>query len=236
MISGAQPNYKEPSTPIQIPIQQSNEINENSTNVLQNLSLPTVPAKKHSNNNKGENGVGLRRGKNNSESKVQAARNKHKNCQNKEKSNARAIAQPDLTYSNTQSVQNITQPQVNGQNELETFSVDSIMDTEQKTISKTKVDHSQPHSTQDSELKLMQQINDLTINGMVQNGDFSHSDRDGDSQPERSTPISTISNSDDSNANEEVDHLVKSKEANDSLTVLGILKTFIIIYMTVSER
>ncbi|XP_033213310.1 alpha-protein kinase 1 isoform X2 [Belonocnema kinseyi] len=221
LTNSAQPNYKEPSTPIQIPIQQTNVIDENSTNVVQNLSLPTVPAKKHSNNNKGENGVGLRRGKNNSESKVQAARNKHKNCQNKEKSNARVMVQPELTYSNTQIVQDIAQPHANGQNEFETYSADSIMETEQKTAIKIEVDYSQPHSAQGSEFEIMQKMNDLKINGMVQIGDFSYSDRDEKSQPERSTPVSTISNSDDSNANEEVDHLVKSKETNDSSALLG---------------
>ncbi|XP_033213313.1 CCR4-NOT transcription complex subunit 4 isoform X4 [Belonocnema kinseyi] len=221
LTNSAQPNYKEPSTPIQIPIQQTNVIDENSTNVVQNLSLPTVPAKKHSNNNKGENGVGLRRGKNNSESKVQAARNKHKNCQNKEKSNARVMVQPELTYSNTQIVQDIAQPHANGQNEFETYSADSIMETEQKTAIKIEVDYSQPHSAQGSEFEIMQKMNDLKINGMVQIGDFSYSDRDEKSQPERSTPVSTISNSDDSNANEEVDHLVKSKETNDSSALLA---------------
>ena len=222
MISGTQPNYKEPSTPVQIPVQQNNVIDENCTNAPQNLSLPTVPAKKHSNNNKGENGVGLRRGKNNGESKVQAARNKQKNGQNKEKNNARVTAQSDLTYSNTQSsMQNITQTQVNGQNEFETFSSDSVIETEQKSASKKKVDQSQPHTTQDSELKLTQQINDLKINGVVQNGDYSLSERDREIQRERSTPVSTISNSDDSNANQQVHNLVKPKEENDSLSLLG---------------
>ena len=223
LISGAQPNCKEPSTPIQIPVQQNKVINENSTNVQPNFSLPTVPAKKQSNNNnKGENGLGLRRGKSNSESKVQAARNKHKNCQNKEKNNVRASSQSESNYSNAQSsIQNKTQSQDNRQNEIRNFSTDSIIETEQKCGSKQKIEQS--NSIQDPELKLMQQINDLKINGVVQNGDYSQSDRDVDSQRERSTPASTISSSDDSNTNQQIEHLIKPKEENDSSTLLGKL-------------
>lgn len=189
-----------------------------------------MPTKKQSNNNKGESGIGFRRGKSNSESKVQAARNKHKNCQNKEKHNVRGSSQSDTTnHANAQlSMQNKTQSQVNGQKDVRNCSVDSIIETEQqKSAIKQKIDNAQSHRILDSELKLKQQFNDLKINGVVQNVDYSHLERDGESQCERGTPTSTISSSDDSNAIHQIELLAKLKEDNDHSTLLGIYFYFI---------
>lgn len=182
-----------------------------------------MPTKKQSNNNKGESGIGFRRGKSNSESKVQAARNKHKNCQNKEKHNVRGSTQSDSNHASAQlSMQNKTQSQVNGSKEVRNCSAESIIETEQTSANKQKVDNAQSHRIQDPELKIKQQFNDLKINGVVQNVEYSHLDREGESQGERGTPTSTISSSDDSNAIHQIEVLAKLKEDNDRSALLGI--------------
>lgn len=221
----SQINFKDPSLPVEI-ASQNNVINENTTNIQQNLSSPTVPTKKQSNNNnnKGESGIGFRRGKSNSESKVQAARNKHKNCQNKEKHNVRGGTTQSSDLNNASAelgTQNKTQSLVNGQKEVRNCSAESLIEAEQISANQQNVDNAQSHRMQEPELKLKQQFNDLKINGIVQSVDYNHLDRDGELQGERCTPTSTISSSDDSNAIHQIELLSKLKEDNDRSTLLG---------------
>ena len=180
---------------------------------MQSNSVPVTSIQKqqqnNNNNNKGENeigsnGVGSRRGKSNSESKAQAVRNKQKNSQNKEKSSSTT-----RTTSRSESSSTITsQPQINGQKEIRN---DEVV---QKSNGRYKIEQ------QKGTKLLVQQIQELKINGVVQTREHSQSESEPETQREGSTPASTISSSEDSNAN----HQTESGEEN--ATVLGELFFF----------
>lgn len=189
------------------------------------------------NNNKGESDLSIRRGKNsnvsnNNESKAQTARNKHKNSQNKEKhgNNSRTSSRSDSNASSNGATQQVVQ--VNGQVKDMTVSSNStIIETSpgelvQKSSTKLRAEQSQQQTGQNSKgTKLVQQIQDLKINGILQNGtEHIHVENNDiviDSQREGSTPASTISGSEDSNAINHSDRLIESSEESNSAVLLG---------------
>lgn len=159
------------------------------------------------NNNKGENelvnGVtGSRRGKsNNIDSKSQAARNKQKNSQNKEKNGARSSTRSESgsTITATPNVQS----QINGQKEIRNYSAESNGESVQKPNGRFKIEQ---NSVQQQGAKLLaQQIQELKMNGVVQPREHSQSESEPDVPREGSTPASTISSSEDSNANQPIE-------------------------------
>ncbi|KAI4488633.1 hypothetical protein M0802_011449 [Mischocyttarus mexicanus] len=216
---------KESSPPTQTTSQQHSIINGSSSLTTQQTHISSGNSMhQQNNNNKGENGMGLRRGKSNSESKAQAARNKHKNCQNKEKHSTRTTSRSE---SSSISVQNNVQPQVNGQKDIRNFSAETNSDVLQKLGNKCKVEqqqqqqqHQQQQSSKISK-SAQQPSSELKINGIVQNGERRHSDSETDQQREGSTPASTISSSEESNVNHQVEQLVESSEENNGAAILG---------------
>lgn len=195
--------------------------------------------------------MNIRRGKSNSESKAQAARNKHKNCQNKEKHSTRITSRSESSSIGTQ---NNVQSQINGQKDIRNFSSESNSDVLQKLGSKCKSEQQQsqsqhpqqPSSQQQSQQQQQQQQNnnkgsksvqqqqqqqsqELKVNGIVQNGERRHSDSETDQQREGSTPASTISSTEDSNVNHQVEHLAESSEENSGAAILGEFLIFVII-------
>lgn len=191
--------------------------------------------------------MNIRRGKSNSESKAQAARNKHKNCQNKEKHSTRITSRSESSSIGTQ---NNVQSQINGQKDIRNFSSESNSDVLQKLGSKCKSEQQQsqsqhpqqPSSQQQSQQQQQQQNNnkgsksvqqqqsqELKVNGIVQNGERRHSDSETDQQREGSTPASTISSTEDSNVNHQVEHLAESSEENSGAAILGEFLIFVII-------
>ncbi|XP_043517759.1 putative mediator of RNA polymerase II transcription subunit 12 isoform X4 [Frieseomelitta varia] len=238
--NSSQTNCKELSPPSQTTSQQNNMTNGSSTINQQSHVLSGGSTQQQNNNNKGEN-MNIRRGKSNSESKAQAARNKHKNCQNKEKHSTRPTSRSESSSIGTQ---NNVQSQINGQKDIRNFSSESNSDVLQKLGNKCKSEQQsqpqqqqqqpqQPPSQQQSQQqsnkrsKLVQQqqqyqqSQELKVNGIVQNGDRRHSDSETDQQREGSTPASTISSTEDSNVNHQVEHLVESSEENNGAAILG---------------
>lgn len=221
-------NCKESSPPSQTSTQQlpNNVSCESGTNGVTPAinSLPTA-AQKPNNNNKGENGVATRRGKSNSESKAQAARNKHKNSQNKEKhSNTRTTSRSESNSNITQSNSG-TQPQVNGQKEIRNYTAESTSSevVQKSSGGRLKVEQPQQQTVPSAKgSKLVRQLQDLNdINGVVQNGEHSNSESESEPQREGSTPASTISSLDDSNANNQAERLGDSCEEIGSAAILG---------------
>ncbi|KAJ8681844.1 hypothetical protein QAD02_017636 [Eretmocerus hayati] len=201
----------------------------NNENGTQNNTVPST--QKQNNNNKGESGVSSRRGKSNSESKAQAARNKHKNSQNKEKHGT------TRTSSRSESNSNLSasgQTQVNGQEEMANVASDSVtslvtVESSEVLVQKTsavrlKTDQSTQQQQQQSGklTKLTQQVHDMKINGLLPNGEHNHSESDIlDLQREGSTPASTVSSSEDSIVNHQIERLVDSIEDTNSAAILG---------------
>ncbi|KAL2715288.1 myb-like protein I isoform X1 [Vespula squamosa] len=221
--NNTQTNCKESSPPTQTTSQQHSIINGSSLTTQQTHISSGASMHQQNNNNKGENGMSLRRGKSNSESKAQAARNKHKNCQNKEKHSTRTTSRSE---SSSISVQNNVQPQVNGQKDIRNFSAETNSDVLQKLGNKCKVEQQQQQQQQQQQSNKIskpaqQPSNELKINGVVQNGERRHSDSETDQQREGSTPASTISSSEDSNVNHQVEQLVESSEENNGAAILG---------------
>ncbi|XP_047358522.1 putative general negative regulator of transcription C16C9.04c isoform X5 [Vespa velutina] len=221
--NNTQTNCKESSPPTQTTSQQHSIINGSSLTTQQTHISSGGSMHQQNNNNKGENGMGLRRGKSNSESKAQAARNKHKNCQNKEKHSTRTTSRSE---SSSISVQNNVQPQVNGQKDIRNFSAETNSDVLQKLGNKCKVEQQQQQQQQQQQSNKIskpaqQPSNELKINGVIQNGERRHSDSETDQQREGSTPASTISSSEDSNVNHQVEQLVESSEENNGAAILG---------------
>lgn len=226
-----QSNCKE-SSPTQTSTQSNNFVNqENCTNgIVQNNSAAS--SQKQNNNNKGENGVSSRRGKSNSESKAQAARNKHKNSQNKEKHSNPSTRATSRSESNSNLTANgSSQPQVNGQKEIVNLSGELSTSTtttptsaitttttsgetgvQKSNVVKLKTDQSAQQQT-NKVSKLTQQVRDLTINGIVVNGELTHAENEVDLQREGSTPASTVSSSEDSSIlNHQGERLADSNE------------------------
>ncbi|XP_076160222.1 CCR4-NOT transcription complex subunit 4 isoform X3 [Ptiloglossa arizonensis] len=232
--NSTQTNCKELLPPSQATSQQNNITNGNGTTNQQNHVPSGGSTHQQNNNNKGES-INLRRGKSNSESKAQAARNKHKNCQNKEKHSTRTTSRSE---SSSIGAQNNVQPQINGQKDIRNFSTESNSDVLQKLGNKCKSEQQQqppqqqppPQQQQQNNkgLKLIQQqqqqqqqTQELKVNGIVQNGERRHSDSETDQQREGSTPASTISSTEDSNGNQQVEHLAESSEENNGAAMLG---------------
>ncbi|KOC60679.1 CCR4-NOT transcription complex subunit 4 [Habropoda laboriosa] len=247
--NSSQTNCKELSPPSQTTSQQNNIINGNGTTNQQNHVSSGGSTQQQNNNNKGEN-MNIRRGKSNSESKAQAARNKHKNCQNKEKHSTRTTSRSE---SSSIGSQNNVQPQINGQKDIRNFSSETNSDVIQKLGNKCKSEQQQPQPQQQSQQpplqqqqsqsqhqqqnskgsKLIQQqqqqSQELKVNGVVQNGERRHSDSETDQQREGSTPASTISSTEDSNVNHQAEHLAESSEENNGAAILGKFLIFVII-------
>ncbi|XP_061941370.1 TPR-containing protein DDB_G0280363 isoform X6 [Apis cerana] len=236
--NSSQTNCKELSPPSQAILQQNNITNGSGTTNQQSHVSSGGSTQQQNNNNKGEN-MNIRRGKSNSESKAQAARNKHKNCQNKEKHSTRITSRSESSSIGTQ---NNVQSQINGQKDIRNFSSESNSDVLQKLGSKCKSEQQQsqsqhpqqPSSQQQSQQQQQQQNNnkgsksvqqqqsqELKVNGIVQNGERRHSDSETDQQREGSTPASTISSTEDSNVNHQVEHLAESSEENSGAAILG---------------
>ncbi|XP_033324601.2 CCR4-NOT transcription complex subunit 4 isoform X1 [Megalopta genalis] len=241
-INSTQTNCKELSPPTQVASQPNNITNGSSTTNQQSHVLSGGSTHQQNNNNKGES-MNLRRGKSNSESKAQAARNKHKNCQNKEKHCTRTTSRSE---SSSISVQNNVPPQINGQKDIRNFSSETNSDVIQKLGSKCKSEQQQQQQPQPSSqqqhqpppMHLQQQpqqnnkgskfvqqqqqtSQELKVNGVVQNGERRHSDSETDQQREGSTPASTISSTEDSNVIHQVEHLTESSEENNGAAILG---------------
>nr|XP_033324603.1 protein kinase 4 isoform X2 [Megalopta genalis] len=241
-INSTQTNCKELSPPSQVASQPNNITNGSSTTNQQSHVLSGGSTHQQNNNNKGES-MNLRRGKSNSESKAQAARNKHKNCQNKEKHCTRTTSRSE---SSSISVQNNVPPQINGQKDIRNFSSETNSDVIQKLGSKCKSEQQQQQQPQPSSqqqhqpppMHLQQQpqqnnkgskfvqqqqqtSQELKVNGVVQNGERRHSDSETDQQREGSTPASTISSTEDSNVIHQVEHLTESSEENNGAAILG---------------
>ncbi|XP_078052930.1 CCR4-NOT transcription complex subunit 4 isoform X2 [Augochlora pura] len=241
-INSTQTNCKELSPPSQVASQLNNITNGSSTTNQQSHVLSGGSTHQQNNNNKGES-MNLRRGKSNSESKAQAARNKHKNCQNKEKHCTRTTSRSE---SSSISVQNNVPPQINGQKDIRNFSSETNSDVIQKLGNKCKSEQQQqqpqPPSQQQHQpppmhqqqqpqqnnkgSKFVQQqqqqtSQELKVNGVVQNGERRHSDSETDQQREGSTPASTISSTEDSNVIQQVEHLTESSEENNGAAILG---------------
>ncbi|XP_031773765.1 alpha-protein kinase 1 isoform X3 [Apis florea] len=237
--NSSQTNCKELSPPSQAILQQNNITNGSGTTNQQSHVSSGGSTQQQNNNNKGEN-MNIRRGKSNSESKAQAARNKHKNCQNKEKHSTRITSRSESSSLGTQ---NNVQSQINGQKDIRNFSSESNSDVLQKLGSKCKSEQQQsqpqhpqqPSSQQQSQQQQQnnnkgsksvqqqqqQQSQELKVNGIVQNGERRHSDSETDQQREGSTPASTISSTEDSNVNHQVEHLAESSEENSGAAILG---------------
>ncbi|XP_046629957.1 uncharacterized protein LOC124310202 isoform X2 [Neodiprion virginianus] len=207
--NSTQTNSKEPSPPVHTPVQQSNGTN-GSVSIQQNH--PAVTINQQNNNNKGEGGLS-RRGKSNSESKAQAARNKHKNSQNKEKHGVRTSSRSE---SNSTNGQTSLQTQSNMQKESLDSSVDSVSENTQMSSCRSKMDQ---HNTQSKDQNPSEFQNDEPkINGVFENGERSQSESESDPPREGSTPASTVSSTEDStNLNA---GLVDSEEIG-SVAVLG---------------
>ncbi|XP_068978117.1 myb-like protein P isoform X2 [Bombus flavifrons] len=234
--NSSQTNCKELSPPSQTTSQQNNMTNGSST-TNQQSHVSSGSSTQQNNNNKGEN-MNIRRGKSNSESKAQAARNKHKNCQNKEKHSTRTTSRSESSSIGTQ---NNVQSQINGQKDIRNFSSESNSDVLQKLGSKCKSEQqSQPQQSppqqqlqqqsnkgsklvqhQQQQQQQQQQSQELKVNGIMQNGERRHSDSETDQQREGSTPASTISSTEDPNVNHQVEHLTESSEENSGAAILG---------------
>ncbi|XP_017886390.1 putative uncharacterized protein DDB_G0271606 isoform X4 [Ceratina calcarata] len=236
--NSSQTTCKELSPPSQAS-QQSHITNGSGTINQQNHVSSSGSTQQQNNNNKGEN-MNIRRGKSNSESKAQTARNKHKNCQNKEKHSTRTTSRSESSSIGTQ---NNVQPQINGQKDIRNFTSDSNSEVLQKLGSKCKSEQQQQQSQQPppqqqsqqqqqqqqqnskgSKLihhQQQQQSQELKVNGVIQNGDRRHSDSETDQQREGSTPASTISSTEDSNVNHQAEHLTESSEENSGAAILG---------------
>ncbi|XP_054005233.1 probable serine/threonine-protein kinase tsuA isoform X3 [Hylaeus anthracinus] len=227
--NSTQINCKELSPPSQATSQPNNITNGSGTTNQQSHVSSGGSTHQQNNNNKGES-INLRRGKSNSESKAQAARNKHKNCQNKEKHSTRTTSRSE---SSSIGAQTNLQPQINGQKDIRNFSSETNSDVLQKLGNKCKSEQQQPPQQQSPSQqqqqnnkgsKLVQQqqpSQELKVNGVVQNGERRHSDSETDQQREGSTPASTISSTEDSNVNQQVEHLAESSEENSGAAILG---------------
>lgn len=222
--NSTQTNCKEVSSSVQTTSQQNNVTSGSGTVVQQSHISSGVSTHQQNNNNKGESGVGVRRGKSNSESKAQAARNKHKNSQNKEKHGTRTTSRSESNSINTQSS---SQSQITGQKDVRNFSADTNSEILQKLGNKCKMEQQQqqqqPQSQQISKTsKLVQsQSHEIKVNGTLQNGERRHSDSETDQQREGSTPASTISSSEDSTGNHQAEHLGESSEESSGAVLLG---------------
>nr|XP_012147011.1 PREDICTED: CCR4-NOT transcription complex subunit 4 isoform X7 [Megachile rotundata] len=227
--NSTQTNCKELSPPTQTSSQLNNVTNGSGT-INQTQVSSSGTTQQQTNNNKGEP-MNLRRGKSNSESKAQAARNKHKNCQNKEKHSTRTTSRSESSSIGTQ---NNVQSQMNGQKDIRNFSSETNSDVLQKLGNKCKSEQQQPQPQQQQQqsqpqqnnkgsklVQQQQQSQDLKVNGVVQNGERRHSDSETDQQREGSTPASTISSTEDSNASHQVEHLAESSEENSGAAILG---------------
>ncbi|XP_012147011.2 CCR4-NOT transcription complex subunit 4 isoform X5 [Megachile rotundata] len=227
--NSTQTNCKELSPPTQTSSQLNNVTNGSGT-INQTQVSSSGTTQQQTNNNKGEP-MNLRRGKSNSESKAQAARNKHKNCQNKEKHSTRTTSRSESSSIGTQ---NNVQSQINGQKDIRNFSSETNSDVLQKLGNKCKSEQQQPQPQQQQQqsqpqqnnkgsklVQQQQQSQDLKVNGVVQNGERRHSDSETDQQREGSTPASTISSTEDSNASHQVEHLAESSEENSGAAILG---------------
>ncbi|PBC30273.1 CCR4-NOT transcription complex subunit [Apis cerana cerana] len=165
--NSSQTNCKELSPPSQAILQQNNITNGSGTTNQQSHVSSGGSTQQQNNNNKGEN-MNIRRGKSNSESKAQAARNKHKNCQNKEKHSTRITSRSESSSIGTQ---NNVQSQINGQKDIRNFSSESNSDVLQKLGSKCKSEQQQsqsqhpqqPSSQQQSQQQQQQQNNNKQI-------------------------------------------------------------------------
>ncbi|XP_043265525.1 RNA polymerase II degradation factor 1 isoform X3 [Colletes gigas] len=225
--NSTQTNCKELSPPSQATSQPNNITNGNGTTNQQSHVLSGGSTHQQNNNNKGES-MNLRRGKSNSESKAQAARNKHKNCQNKEKHSTRTTSRSE---SSSIGAQNNVQPQINGQKDIRNFTSETNSDVLQKLGNKCKSEQQQqqqpsPQQQQQSNkgsklVQQQQQSQEVKVNGVVENGERRHSDSETDQQREGSTPASTISSTEDSNVNQQVEHLAESSEENNGAAILG---------------
>lgn len=235
MCLGTQTNCKEVSS-VQTTSQHNNVMSGSGTVVQQSHISSGMSTHQQNNNNKGENGVGVRRGKSNSESKAQAARNKHKNSQNKEKHGSRTTSRSESNSINTQSS---SQSQITGQKDIRNFSTDSNSEILQKLGNKCKMEQQQqqqqPQSQQISKTsKLVQSSYEIKVNGTLQNGERRHSDSETDHQREGSTPTSTISSTEDTNVNHQAEHLAESSEENSGAVLLGeFLMLMIIVIISV---
>nr|XP_012147008.1 PREDICTED: CCR4-NOT transcription complex subunit 4 isoform X4 [Megachile rotundata] len=227
--NSTQTNCKELSPPTQTSSQLNNVTNGSGT-INQTQVSSSGTTQQQTNNNKGEP-MNLRRGKSNSESKAQAARNKHKNCQNKEKHSTRTTSRSESSSIGTQ---NNVQSQMNGQKDIRNFSSETNSDVLQKLGNKCKSEQQQPQPQQQQQqsqpqqnnkgsklVQQQQQSQDLKVNGVVQNGERRHSDSETDQQREGSTPASTISSTEDSNASHQVEHLAESSEENSGAAILA---------------
>lgn len=194
-----------------------------------------------------------RRSKTTIESKAQAVRNKHKNSQNKEKHcNIKTPLRSELNTGGVTHMLSPLQSQINGQNEGFDANVEITASTMtllpstaaaaaaalnselvvQKLNAKLKTDAAVGHLQQSQTIlqnnktsKLVQQIQDFKINGVVvQNGEqnlIENHEINVELQREGSTPASTTSSSEDSNANHQVEHLLESNEEINNTAILG---------------
>lgn len=248
LFSGTQTSCKEVSPPVQTVSQHSNNVGNASGGALVqqgHISAGVVTVQhQQNNNNKGESGVvGIRRGKSNSESKAQAARNKHKNCQNKEKHGGTRTALRSESSSASATQNNSSQSQINGQKDIRNFSADTNSEMLQKLGNKCKLEHQQQQQQQQqsqqqqqqtsktSKLVQQSQSHEVKVNGVLQNGERRHSDCETDHQREGSTPASTISSTEDSNLNHQVEHLAESSEENNGAVLLGELFIIVLIFI-----
>ncbi|KZC12439.1 CCR4-NOT transcription complex subunit 4, partial [Dufourea novaeangliae] len=248
--TSTQTNCKELSPPSQATSQPNNITNGSGMTNQQSHVSSGGSTHQQNNNNKGES-MNLRRGKSNSESKAQAARNKHKNCQNKEKHSTRTTSRSESSSIGAQNVQ----PQINGQKDIRNFSSETSSDVLQKLGNKCKSEQQQqpqqpsqqqqqPSPPQQQQQQQQQQNNkgsklvqqqqqqqpqEVKINGIVQNGERRYSDSETDQQREGSTPASTISSTEDSNVNQQVEHLTESCEENNGAAILGEFLILVII-------
>lgn len=204
--SDTQTNCKE-SPPIQTSVQQNNIVNGNNTAQPNHLSI-------QSNNNKGENNTALRRGKSNIESKAQAVRNKHKNCQNKEKHGMRTTSRSESSSINTPNI-----GQINGQKGIKSLSTDTNNDVGHKSNNRcNKVE--QPNKSKT--------VQEVEANGIL-NGEHSNSDSETDQHREGSTPASTASSSEESSVHQPTEHLGEPCEESH----VNILGEFFLIMLCI---
>ncbi|XP_036145867.1 putative uncharacterized protein DDB_G0286901 isoform X2 [Monomorium pharaonis] len=220
--NSTQTSCKEISSSAQTTSQQHSNTTSGSGTQQSHMSSG-VSTHQQNNNNKGESGVSVRRGKSNSECKAQAARNKHKNSQNKEKHGTRTTSRSESSSINTQSGSQIT-----GQKNVRNFSTDTNNEMLQKLGNKCKMEQQQQQQPQSqqinnktSKLALKVNLHEVNVNGTFQNGERRHSDSETDQQREGSTPASTISSTEDSNVNHQAEHLAESSEENGGVVLLG---------------
>jgi hypothetical protein len=122
---------------------------------------------------------------------------------------------------------------MNGQKEISSLVNDTSVATtptatsaevlvQKLSAARLKVDQSSQQQTVQNNKgsKLVQQMQDLKVNGIVQNGEQCHSEND-EPQREAGTPASTISSSEDSSANHQVERLAESSEETNSTAILG---------------